>query len=90
MRRFFRRRSEGSGDCPGKTRYIHIPWGLERPVGSRRHKAQGIESPKDEVMTELIRFVAYHPHPRLIKLWLDGSRRVVDRWLDMPDVEGIT
>jgi hypothetical protein len=72
-----------------KKRYIHIPWGLERPVGSRRHKAQGIESPKDEVMTELIRFVAYHPHPRLIKLWLDGSRRVVDRLLEMSDAEGI-
>jgi hypothetical protein len=72
-----------------KKRYIHILWGLERPVGSRRHKAQGIEIPKDEVMTEFIRFVAYHPHPRLIKLWLDGSRRVVDRLLDMPDVEGI-
>jgi fumarate reductase flavoprotein subunit len=58
-------------------------------VDSRLHKAQGIEIPKDEVMTEFIRFVAYHPHPRLIKLWLDGSRRVVDRLLDMPDVEGI-
>jgi hypothetical protein len=29
--------------------------GQERPVGSRRHKAQGIEIPKDEVMTDLMR-----------------------------------
>jgi glycine/D-amino acid oxidase-like deaminating enzyme len=33
---------------------------------------------------------AYHPHPRLIQLWLDESGRVVDRWLAMPDAEGIT
>jgi len=58
-------------------------------VDSRRHKAQGIESPKDGVMTELMRFGAYPPHPRLIKLWLDGSGRVIARSLDMPDVEGI-
>ena len=51
-------------------------------TAGRQSPAQslGIESPNDEVMTELIRFVAYHPNPRLIKVRLDGSGRVVDRW----------
>jgi succinate dehydrogenase/fumarate reductase flavoprotein subunit len=58
-------------------------------VNSRLHRAPGIEIPKDEVMTDLMRFGAYHPHPRLIKLWLDESGRVMARLLDMAGAEGI-
>jgi fumarate reductase flavoprotein subunit len=58
-------------------------------VDSRLHKAQGIEIPKDEVITDLMRFGAYHPHPRLIKLWLDESGRVMARLLDMAGAGGI-
>ena len=58
-------------------------------VDSRLHKAQGIEIPKDEVMTDLMCFGPYHPHPRLIKSWPDGSGRVMDRLLDMAGAGGI-
>jgi hypothetical protein len=40
-------------------------------------------------MTDLMRFGTYHPHPRLIKLWLDESGRVIARLLDMAGAEGI-
>jgi fumarate reductase flavoprotein subunit len=69
------------------TSILHGVW--NGVVGSRLHKAQGIEIPKDEVMTELMRLGAYHPHPRLIKSWPDGSGRVMDRLLDMAGAGGI-
>lgn len=54
-------------------------------IDSRLHKKQNIVIPKDQVMADIMRFGAFHPNPRLIKLWMDESGRIMDRLLDMAD-----
>ena len=63
--------------------------GWNASIGDRLHKAMNVEVPKDKVLAEAMRFGAYHPNPRLIKLWMDESGRVMDRLLDMADAAGI-
>ncbi|PKO14921.1 MAG: FAD-binding dehydrogenase [Chloroflexi bacterium HGW-Chloroflexi-10] len=58
-------------------------------VGSRRQKELGIDIDADEVIADMMRWGAYMPDQRLLKLWADESGRVMDRLLDMADAEGI-
>ena len=70
-----------------KTFTMHGGWNAA--VGDRLHKAQGADIPRDEVMADIMRFGAYHPNARLIKLWIDESGRVMDKLLDMADAAGV-
>ncbi|HNY66818.1 MAG TPA: FAD-dependent oxidoreductase [Deltaproteobacteria bacterium] len=63
--------------------------GWNAAVDDRLHKAKNIKVPKDKIMAEVMRFGAYHPNPRLIKLWLDENGRIMDRLLDLADAAGV-
>ncbi|MFH0726531.1 MAG: FAD-dependent oxidoreductase [Pseudomonadota bacterium] len=63
--------------------------GFNGAVGDRVHKSQKVDIPKDQIMAEIMRFGAYHPNARLIRLWLNESGRVMNNLLDMADKAGI-
>lgn len=70
-----------------KTFTFHGGWNAS--VDDRLHKSQKINIPKDKIMAEVMRFGAYQPNARLIKLYLDECGRVMDKMLDLADAAGI-
>lgn len=58
-------------------------------IGDRQHETEQVVLPKDEIQGEIMRFGAYHPNQRLIKVWSDESGRVMNKLLDMADTAGI-
>lgn len=70
-----------------KTFTFHGGWNAS--VDDRLHKAQKIDIPKDKIMADVMRFGAYQPNARLIKLYLDECGRVMDKMLDLADAAGI-
>lgn len=63
--------------------------GWDGVIGDRLHKAEDIALAKDTIQSELMRFGAYHPNQRLIRVWQNESGRVMDKLLDMADAAGI-
>lgn len=70
-----------------KTFTVHGGW--NGSLGDRLHQSQQIDIPKDQIMADIMRFGAYHPNARLIRLWLNESGRVMNKLLDMADTAGI-
>jgi fumarate reductase flavoprotein subunit len=70
-----------------KTFTMHGGWNAA--VGDRLHRARNVNIPRDQVMADIMRFGAYHPNARIVKLWLDESGRVMDELLNMADAAGV-
>ena len=72
-----------------KTNKITVHGGWNGAINSRLQKKLGISIDSCEVTEEIMRWGAYKPNYRLIKLWADKSGEVMDWVLDMTDASGL-
>ena len=72
-----------------KTNKITVHGGWNGAINSRLQKKLGIRIDPCEVTEEIMRWGAYKPNYRLIKLWADKSGEVMNWVLDMTDEAGL-
>ena len=58
-------------------------------IGTKVHKAEGVDLDKEQIIAELVRWASNRVHGNLIRIWAEQSGEVFDHYIDLARANGL-